>query len=928
MRICLLFSLLLTYTYTMKESYQESSPSIDETEEQLLINFDQTIGGLISSIDQKVVIKPQEQIIEHLEAISRNKFLTDTLTSDMKELKNNSLISDPKAGKLYAILQNIEAIENHIKMTKHYESEANRYCTIVFKEYDYLIQQDNNGQINGISFLSKYIDNFTHVNFKQIPNTGVFLTKELSREGNLTLDFQRVQFTLNNLNKVMVSEKDSSLLKKGSFGSIYALPDDTKIDNNKKVIKAMTFKNLFYEEFLEMIDSGKPLLDILLFVVENKRSYFEQVYKEIKINAKLNQFKVIDNQVIDGNDPENNINSVNFYGCINYRMKDNYKMGNFPNVLKSLKDAYSKLIQTPSELRDLMYKDLIQMYNNKPIDLSIKGASNEVKLDETNKVAVIVGFLRALNVYQEYLFISIFERLDVDLFDKLFQTIYQLNMGNLELRFNMYNTIANKLKYLHDEGFNHCDVKTTNMLYDIIPKGNYFNLDYERFKIIDFGMVQGKSRFCQGGTIGYLAPEVENPLRLPRLSSEFMDILKNCEDINDEEYDDLNMTSYIAFKTSLSAVHEIKIPAEYVDLKVFFEDASISRPELMIDWIQLFHILSKIFEHLGMINIIEYVPRPQDIDVPSKKLKVVVDLPKIEKAAIIIDGQQVDFSKENIRKKLQESRQSYALKSGPKSHFTSGGHIRAMPNMSGAIKPMPIVNGALKVPQTQNENDSRVFTVEEKNEFHRRFQLRKGMMEGSLDYPRELIAPLNKADIFSLGMIFNEMETALNTKSIFNEFSEIPKEEYSLETLTHKLYEPIEAVFDMKNSDSTRLPGTIASKMQPYFKDSKDMNLSFNAYSSETKMVKRFCIAQFRQLHNDLKALILEMLSYYANDRPELDDVIERINQMNETLKELRSKFNRYKISMNSAQSKIKSAENNLLKLKYKEIYPGNLILI
>ena len=115
MRICLLFSLLLIYTYAMKESDQESSPSIDETEEQLLINFDQTIGGLISSIDQKVVIKPQEQIIEHLEAISRNKFLTDTLTSDMKELKNNSLISDPKAGKLYAILQNIEAIENHKK---------------------------------------------------------------------------------------------------------------------------------------------------------------------------------------------------------------------------------------------------------------------------------------------------------------------------------------------------------------------------------------------------------------------------------------------------------------------------------------------------------------------------------------------------------------------------------------------------------------------------------------------------------------------------------------------------------------------------------------------------------------------------------------------------------------------------------------------
>jgi serine/threonine protein kinase len=876
--------------FILAEGGSESSDDISEY-------FTETVGGVLDIFEIKKIIKDDEEIVEHPEAISRNKFLTDTLTHDLNSLRNTFLIDNPKAGKLFAILENLEAIEINMRMAMQYEVRANRVCSVFFMNYDELMKLDDNKQINHISFMKKYMDNFKYVNFENVEMNGLFVTKEMSREGDLAEDTRRMKFLLNNLGLSMVQKSDEMLLKKGSFGNIYALPDDEAGEHKKKVFKLMTFRNTFMKELIAKMDSGTPVLDMLLFVIKKKRSYFEQVVKEIELNARINQFKVMNHEVKEDNDPEQNVNGVNFFGCMNIRWKLNFLIKGLPHVFELLKRSYSKLIDTPEDVRDVNFYDLNAMLNQQEVDFSKSKELNLPEPERQQKMVSMLKFLTAMGIYQDYQFMSLFERMDIDLFDDMFQKIYFLNVSSLDERLDIYINLSKKLQFLDSIGYNHCDLKTSNILYNIIPEHGYFNLNHSRFRIIDFGMVQGKSRFCQGGTIGYLAPEVENPLRLPHLHSDFLNLLKATPNESGTDYSSIDFSSYALFQETLLENFNIHIPEDYSDLKVFFNDASIVLPQSMDDWLVLFNLLTPIFEKLQMIHMVHYNPSPDDIDTLSKKLKVSLK-PQLNLKLIKNDQ---SFSKDDIRKKLGQPRRINTGGSGP---------IKVNFNQAQAI----IANNPVKAKSKDDEY------VEARREYNKRFRLRRAMLDGSIDYPASLIQPLNKSDSFSLGVMFNEMETALNSNSIFNSFKNIPQEEFSLEAVKSTLYEQINNTFMLKTHRSS-LTTSLKSLVRDYFKSDHDMTVSFNQYASEIKMIFSKKMTDFANLINELRDFLLKMTSFYSYDRPDISEIVSTFESFKNKLAAIQKGDVRYKNSISMVNRKIRSTAASFLKQRYNTIY-------
>ena len=139
---------LLLFPIIIYSKSENSEEFIDASEV-----FDQTIGGLFGMFDFKKVVKSEEEMIEHFEAVSRNKFLHETLTDDMNNLKESHYIGDQKAGKLLAILENIEAIEINMKMANNYETRANRLCSIFFSSYEKMSEMKKKKVLNIICLL-------------------------------------------------------------------------------------------------------------------------------------------------------------------------------------------------------------------------------------------------------------------------------------------------------------------------------------------------------------------------------------------------------------------------------------------------------------------------------------------------------------------------------------------------------------------------------------------------------------------------------------------------------------------------------------------------------------------------------------------------------------------------------------------------------
>lgn len=889
MRIQRLFPLLFLFAVASAAKEDE-----EEESEGALEQFSQSVGGLLDLFEVKRVTKQQEELVSHPEAISRNKFLSERLSKDMNFLRNSDLISNPEAGKLFAILENIEAIEANLRMAMHHEVKANQACSVFFMGYEELRDLPENQGANALTFITRHVDNFRHVNFEQVEGSGLFVTKELSRHGDFAEDVRQMSFVLNNMGNSMVTNAESMLLKRGSFGTIYALQDDADDEFAKKVIKVMTFRNSFMRELIAKMDAGTPVLDMLLFVVEKKRTYFEQVHKEIRLNARLNQFKVIDHTEVPGHDPASNSEAVNFFGCLNIRWKLNHLVRGLAEVFKLLKRSYSQLIATPADVRDLRIEDLSAMLQGKAVDLSRSRDPGGQEIDRKSKMLTMVHFLMALGVYQDYQYIAVLERLDIDLFDDMFQKIYFLDISSLEERLDVYINLTKKVQTLHSRGFNHCDLKMTNILYNIIPEHGFFNLNHSRFRLIDYGMVQGKTRFCQGGTIGYLSPEVEYPLRLPHFACDFMALLRASPGFDQAAFSPLLLDEYAQLQKSLLEHFGAVLPEDYVDLRIFFADVSLVLPQSADAWLELFRLLTPVFESLDVVARVNYRPTPDDVDVASKKLKVSVQ-PTLK---LEINPRANLLSKEDIRKKL-----------GAPVRTHTAGPIRV--NHAEALQ---VLKGQ---PALKPKDDS---FVQARRDYNRRFQLRKAMLEGSIDYPPDLIAPLNSADIFSLGILFVEIETVLNSNSIFNGFSAIAKEDFSLESVEAALGEPIKSTFALKTHRSS-LTSAMRAAVEGFFKSEQDMSISFNQYSSEAKLIFSAKMKDFLKALNALRDLLLAMTAFYAQRRPGIDSVLQTLEALKKQLKAVQAGDSRYKNSISSVNRKIRSTSATFLQQRYTSIY-------
>lgn len=880
--------------FSTREEEQKLEQAIDE-------DFNRTVSNLFEIFEEKKVVKGKEVLVHHREAASRNKYLSETLTEDMSSLRNNEEIKNPKDGKLYAILENIEAIEINLKMAAHYEVRANRLCSVYFDNYSELRAQSGMDQLDDASLLSQTIDNFSHFNFAKIDDSGLFLTRELSRHGDFDEDLREAQSVVNQLVYVLRDNYDKQLLKEGSFGKILSLPDDALDEAPKRVLKAMAFGDNFITNLQSQIAENSPILDMILFVVKHKRDYFEKVVKEVKLYAKLNQFKVISSTERPNNDPEQNIDAVNFFGCLNIRWSVNQKAGPSANVIQLLKDSYSARISEAENTRDLTFADLQAILGGFQVDLSTQTqASGKWSLEE--QFEVVRRFLKAMGVYDNYLFVSVFERMDIDLFDDIFQKIYFLNISSFEERLEMYINFANKLQALKDLGYSHCDLKMNNILYKIVPEHNFYSFNEFNIRLIDFAKVQHKTRFCRGGTIGYLAPEVENSLRLPHDESEFLAMLARCPDTFDVSFEKLDLEDYGRLQESLVAHFSVSIPEDYTDLRSFFADASIVKPESIGDWLRLLNLLSPVFIQLDLIPKINYSPSPEEIDVPSNKLKVVSE----KKVVIKFDpSSQMDMQKLTLKF-------NQILKTVPAPTAKAESTLNSAKNTQA-----PKIRIEIRGLNLSTRADS------PRQKYMRRFRARRSMFEGSLDYPSKLIAPLNKADIFSLGILFTEIETAINSNSIFESFSQIEKGDFGQLAVQNTLHDAIKKTFSMKMTRAS-ITSQIKSDVKSFFKTEHDMHISFKQYSSEYRAIQGAKMKEFPLIMEDLQNLLVGMTSYYAHDRPDIEQVNQKLADLKQRLAAIKASNRVYSNSINVINRKIRATEASILKQKYKSIYQQN----
>jgi hypothetical protein len=207
-----------------------------------------------------------------------------------------------------------------------------------------------------------------------------------------------------------------------------------------------------------------------------------------------------------------------------------------------------------------------------------------------------------------------------------------------------------------------------------------------------------------------------------------------------------------------------------------------------------------------------------------------------------------------------------------------------------------------------------------RQQYMRRSKLRRSMLEGTIDYPSLSIAPIRKSDIFSMGILFTEMETALNSNSIFKRFSEIPKDKFGMIKMKQVLHDGINKTFEMKMTRNT-LSRSLIPDIKDFFKTNHDMQVSFKQYSSEYKSVHGNHMSQFNDLLEKLKELLLKMTSYYAYDRPNIDEVQSVLNELRDGLEQIRKSNKIYRNSINIINRRIRATEASMLKQRYISIY-------
>jgi serine/threonine protein kinase len=836
----------------------------DHSHDSFVSMFMNSISGLFGWFQYKKIEKSKDVPIVHPDPASSGKFLTENLRGDMMTLLHQNKISDPKAGKLLAILENIEAIEINLKMANEYEYRANKLCSLYFPKIDKILADDSNSGLSTQELLEKYVSKFSNNNFEQSDSSGLFVTKELSRNSNFEEDKKMMEFVIGNLNEVLKKDDNEHHLAAGSFSNVYTLPDDdSDIDFPKKVLKVMNFKDNYYEEMKNKVINDEPILDLILLMVRHKRSFFEQVLTEIEVNARTNNFMRVYDNDISGNDPSDNSDFVNFFGCLNIRWKLNYRENPSFKALQKIKQSYIKQIENPSNIRDLKFEDLEDIIDNEEIDLTLQGMSSsvdEVPIDY--KIKVLNHFFWDLNLYEDYQFIAVFERMDLDLFDDIFQKMYFMGASSLGERLTFYSMIAKKVFMLHELGYIHCDLKSSNFLYRILPKNGSFTVVYDNFRLIDFGSVQLNSRFCKGGTLGYLAPEVENPLKVAHDDSDFIELINNMKDFSN--FHESAFENYEQFVQFLLTKFEISVPEDYLDFRTVIENGSFNRPETFHDWVQLLTQLSGVFESINMITKVDYKPQPDDLVEGSNKLVLLTE----NKAKFGISGKEEE---KQLLLRTQDLKKN-------------------------------------------------------KQEFIVRTLKRERLREGKFDYDPEVIHNLNKADTFSLGIFFNEVETALNTNSIFEMFKKVQNEDLTEEVFQKNLIDPINNTFKLKKGRNG-LKDSMIEEVQEYFKDSSDMKVSYNQYSSEYKLIFGKQMNDFGNLLQELNDFIVKMVSYRAYERPSMKEVLQKFAELNEKLEKLKNQNKPYQTKINIINRKVRNTISNFIKDKYKSIY-GHLRLL
>jgi serine/threonine protein kinase len=817
-------------------------------------SFMNMVTDLFGMFNIKRVQKSDDVMIENSDPMSRNKYLKENLDEELENVKvNKSKIKDQNSGKLLAILENLEAIELNLKMAQKYENSVNSLCSVYFPEIDEILSDESNMNLSPLEFISKYIPNFNHPNFKQGSTPGVFITQYLSRQNRQDEDERIVNFVVENLDEVVNKNEELHLLSNGVESKVYKLPDDTNDEEvPKKVIKKMNFKDMYYEDLKNRFLNDEPILDMILLMIKTKRQFFEEVYKEIEINAVMNHFHLIDSVYIDQRADQSNEEVVTFYGCLNIRWKKNYKRESSLKVIETIRNAYMSFVDDPTNIRDLNFEDLERIVDENSLDVSKAGEESSVdELSVEYKINVLYKFFWDTNLYEDYEYIFITERMDMDLFDDVFQKVYFLMASSLGERLKLYTTLTKHIEKLHLIGYSHCDIKVANLLYKINAENNLFNINYTNFRLIDFDNAQSLKQFCKGGAQGYLAPEIYNKLEVPFHSLDFLKMLLELSDVQQDKYSKISFENYLEFvKTLKQDEFGIIIPEDYVDFRLTIANGSFNVPSTFQNWIDLLTQLTPIFDWMNIVPKINYQPQMEDAQKASEQLMIITKL-KTQKAT-----------------------------DTPKTDQTM-----------------------------------------ERTKYHLRNLRRKALEEGTLNYEPEKIQNLNKADSFSLGLLFTEIETALNSTSIFETFKSKLDMDNSEESYMNNLINPIKTTFEMK-TNLNKMPTSLEERCLPFFKSSVDMRISANHYSNEFKQAKSNVQnrTKLQGIISQLEGLIISMLSYYAYDRPDITQIRKTLEEITESYMELRND-KRYLRLMNALEFNIRNGSAELFKIKYKQIY-------
>ena len=897
--------------------------------------------------------------VDNQEGEMSRKFLRIQLGNDMSRLVKKTGIGDPKAEKLMAILENLEAIQMNLDQAAEYEREANRSCSIYFHEYDALVSENEKNEktiFTPAGFLMSKIENFRHVNFEEAEG-GLFITREMSRNDVLPEDTAMMR---------LVSEQSQAINEhfngKGvSYNDDYMLPKDGMAPVTRKIAREMSFKRSVRAEFNLRLNRNDPILDMLLFLSQNKRSFFKKVFNEIYLNSKLNLFKVFAHENIASNNPEANVDSARFFGCLNIRNKFNYKRNMMHNALKNLKKAYERKLREPSDIRDLRYRDLVDAYQGRVPDISL--ATEVEQSTSQSKVKILVGAALSMGVYHDYRFVFVFERLDLDFYSPVFQKVFMMYETSLGKRVDLYETLLSKVSYIHSQGVHHCDLRPENFQYKITHVYQRFLIMKKDYRLVNFSLATEKSNFCKQGVLGYLSPENVWPIRLPPMAGHFLSYLGEFEQVSDlVNQNKMSLMGYGMFRDSIKSLHGVVLPAEYIDLRIFFDTATLPRPETYEEWIKLFKHLEPIFTELEL-----------HIEVPSIALEdekqmmeaseLLFNATRLDKNTKLL--QNIRYSRAMINNAMinnkNESRGISVLPTGmpfsPRKKSVNndfgmgrGSMVLANPELLRTMPKMPThrrnktQNGPIRAMnfKVADNNGNMVLLTEKiaqmnevnkqkelnKQIYARRIALRKRMKVGVQIYNPAYLKVFQRDDVFALGVMLSEMETFLNHKSSKELYKNLTLEARNVNKSTVKiaLYDTITRVFDLKKLTSSPQSHDLAN-VDVYFDTSSDAQISANQYSEETRIVSD--PGEFQVILTRLRDLILKMVSFFPWDRPELSEALSEMRLIKQNLLELRGDDFMYEGEIQGMESEIDTALGGVLKHEYDLIEKsGNMLII